>query len=394
MKHIRREQFIWDFLNQGVIPVCYEKVSINHTDYLNKDAKATQNQVLYVSLVPTYLNYKLVNHDLYNSLKVVHKGKDGAGIFIDGPYTIDAYLEKFTKKQLRINLKRAISRLETSFNISYEYNFGDISEEKCDFLLSELRAMLIKRFSEKKTENMFLREWDMHTKNLAKQINNKKASLFVIYSDKSPISISLNVHINDTMLMAKTNAYDTAYSKFSLGHLDNYILLDWCLKNNYNVLDLGFGIMEYKMKWCNVFYNFEYHIYYKKHSILAKAIAAIEVKKIQLKNKIKTLNIKERVLRLKSFLKTPEQTEVTPFRPSYVLEVVASNDQYKASDLKNIDITSPAFDVLKQPVYEYLYSNQLHMDSISVYKIVNEAHSYILKTGSNLIKINILGHEN
>ena len=98
MKHIKREQFIWDFQNRETIPSCYKSVSFNKVVYPNENALETPEPVLYVSLMPTYLDYTLINHEHYHHKKIAHKGKDGAGILLDGEYTIDSYLKKFTKK--------------------------------------------------------------------------------------------------------------------------------------------------------------------------------------------------------------------------------------------------------------------------------------------------------
>ena len=76
MKHIKRDQFIWDFQNHETIPNCYEKVLLNETVFTNETARANPEHVLYVSLVPTYLDYVLVNHNAYHHKKISHKGKD------------------------------------------------------------------------------------------------------------------------------------------------------------------------------------------------------------------------------------------------------------------------------------------------------------------------------
>ena len=77
-------------------------------------------------------------------------------------------------------------------------------------------------------------EWDDNIKNLHALINQKKASLFVIYDGDRPISISLNRHINNSILFSETHSYDVEYSKYGLGHVDNYMLLNWCINNNFD----------------------------------------------------------------------------------------------------------------------------------------------------------------
>lgn len=386
MKHIKREQFIWDFQNRETIPSCYKSVCFNKVVFPNENALETPEPVLYVSLMPTYLDYTLINHEHYHHKKIVHKGKDGAGLLIDGVYTIEAYLQKFTKRQLRVNVKRAITRLEASFNITYEYNFGAITEEKCLFLLSELKRMLEKRFLDKNMENMFLKDWELHTNALCEMINAKKASLVVVYSDNKPISISLNMHIKNSILFAKTNAYDTDYAKFSLGHLDNYLLLEWCLKNNYKFLDLGFGIMDYKMKWCNLFYDCEYHMYTKKRSLIAHGIALFELAKIKLKNSIKVLNLRERVKNIKSVGSNTEKIQNNTVY--YSQEDITETTTLTDSDFIAIDIKKDAYASIRLPIYDYLYTNQWHIDAIKTFKINTEENSFVFIAGNNIIKLN------
>lgn len=384
MKHIKRDQFIWDFQNHETIPNCYKKVLLNETVFTNETARANPEPVLYVSLVPTYLDYVLVNHNAYHHKKISHKGKDGAGMLLNGENTVDSYLQKFAKRQLRINLKRAITRLEESFNITYEYNFGSITNEKCQFLLTEMRHLLENRFQEKNMENMFLKEWELHTANLEALIRAKKASLFVVYDEEKPISISLNVHIKNSILFSKSNAYDTDYAKFSLGHLDNYLLLKWCLENNYQFLDLGFGIMDYKIKWCNLFYNFDYHIYSKKGSFLATGIAILETTKIKLKNGIKTFKIRERLRHIKSIAIKTKETE-TATMPRYKQEILSASEAFQETDLMEINIKDTEYKAIRQPIYDYLYAQKMHLNTIKTYKV--EENTFLCKTGEHLIKI-------
>ena len=304
MAQLKREQFIYDFFknSKAIVPGCYEYTYINNKAFLNKDAlKPNQlNDVIYVSLFPTFLDSKIVNEAQYHSKKIIHHGISGAGILLDESYTIESYLEKHTKRQLRKNLRKSLKQLEASCKVTYEYNCGKISEEKCDFLLKSLHKMIEDRFGVANTNHVFMMEWDSNIKNLHELISQKKTSLFVVYDGEKPISISLNRHINNSILFSETHSYDAEYSKFGLGHIDNYMLLSWCINNHFDFLDLGIGVFDYKKKWCNAFYKIEYHIYYKKNSVKAKAIALFEIYKIHIKNFIKSKNIVGTIKKLKA----------------------------------------------------------------------------------------------
>lgn len=276
----------------GKIPAIYNNIHYNTNNYLNKDClQKNTSKVISTTLFPTFLTSTLISQENYYLKKISHVNFTGAGVSISHPETIDSFLKKYLKSNTKKNLRRSISRLEESFNITYSYYHGSITKDKFIFLLNTLRCLLQKRFHHKKMINHFLNEWDENTNNLFSLINHKKASLFVIYDDKNPISISVNRHFENTILFSECHGYNLDYSKFSLGHLDNYLLLKWCIQNKYSFLDLGNGVSDYKKKWCNTFYDFEYHIYYKKNSIIAKVIASAEINKINVKNIIKKLKI-------------------------------------------------------------------------------------------------------
>lgn len=288
--HIKREQFIWNFYKNSktIIPGCYEYVRFNNQKILNSNASSatTLPNVIYVSLFPTFLKSKLVNEEHYKSKSITHFGFSGVGITLNESQTAESYLNSYTSRQLRVKLKKAIKKLENDRNINYELNFGDISDEKCEFLLNTLYTMTNKRFDNKKENHVFMMEWESNTKDLAALIRQNKSSLLVIYDGKKPISISVKRHISNTILFSETHAYDSDYSKYSLSDLDKYYTVNWCINNNYPFIDLGIGLSYHKKKWANLIYDIEYKIYYKNNAI-ARGIAQFEITKIKLKNTLK-----------------------------------------------------------------------------------------------------------
>tara|TARA_R110002167_G_scaffold72434_4_gene203694 strand:+ start:3826 stop:4749 length:924 start_codon:yes stop_codon:yes gene_type:complete len=288
MSQIKRYQFLAN--NDAIIPDCFESIYLNKKIYPNSSFsnENLNTKVIYVSLYPTYLKCKIGNENTLKTKKIVHNGPKGAGILLEDTYTAETYLKKHAKRQLKF-INRDMKRLEASFSVSYEYNYGYITEEKCDFLLKTLYKMINKRFEQKNTPHLFMKTWHSKTKDLALLINKKKASLFVIYADNKPISISLNRHEGNSILFSQTHSYDMDFSKFGMGHLDLYMLLNWCINNDFDFLDLGVGLYDYKKKWCNTFYDIEYRIYYDKKSVLAMGIAQSEILKIKTKNAIKSI---------------------------------------------------------------------------------------------------------
>lgn len=385
MTLISREQFLWNFFknSKGIIPKCYEKVSLDAKKIINKDAaKENSSKLIYISLVPDFFNSKIVNSEKYNLIKINHYGMSGAGMLFDKKHTFETYQKEFLKASYLKTFRRAINRLEKCFNISYEYNYGDISEEKCNYLTKHLKRMLVARFDEKNAESVFMNEWDSNIADLRLLINQKKSSLFVVYDNDTPISISLNRHIDENISFSECHAYNIDYSKFSLGHLDNYLLLNWCLNNNVYFLDLGLGNLDYKSKWCNKFYEIEYHIYYKKKSVLSKLIAYFEVFKIKLKNVIKKLKIDVRLNKFKEKLtkQQPENTEV-----KYAVETIESPTLLEGFNTMPITYNEGKF--TKRILFDFLYSNIENLNDVTVYKSINNENLFLIKGKNKASKI-------
>jgi len=390
MKHIQREQFIWEFNRIGKIPTIYKFINFNTKTYINKDNSINSNtsKVITTSLIPTFLSTYIYNEDQYKVKKIIHKNYSGAGIALEHPETIEGFMNNHLKPQIKKNLRRTISRLEESFNITYKYYYGSITKEEFDFLLNTLKGFLTKRFNQKKILNHFLNEWNKNIDGLFELINQKKASFIVVYDNHKPISISLNRHIEKSILHSECNGYDLDYSKFGLGHLDNYLVLKWCIENKFDFLDLGIGVLEYKQKWCNTYYDFEYHVYSQKNSIIANIIAFKEINKIKAKNLLKQLKIDVYLKRLKSVLRKKEINNDI-FGISYILEELESLNDYESDNLKKLNIDLPETEGIRQSIYDYLYTNKGHIDNIEIYKISTELNTYVFKAENTIIKITL-----
>ena len=102
-------------------------------------------------------------------------------------------------------------------------------------------------------------------------IQSKQASLFVIYDNKKPISITLRFHSNKIIFDTIT-VFDIDYQKFRLGSLSIIKMLDWAFKNNFKIFDLCKGHLDYKEKWSNIRYSVDNHIIYNKGFIYIEKI--------------------------------------------------------------------------------------------------------------------------
>ena len=240
MSIIKRNQFLWDFLKKEIIPKNVESVTLNNITFDNSTfVEKSINQLAVISLVPSYLNLKFKNKEILKEFKINNTNLDGSGITFNENDTLESYLQNTLGKKTRKNVQRFWNRLNQSFNIKVTYYHGQISKETFTFLMSSLYNFLTKRFNDKQEVNSYLINWDKKIEPAFNLINHKKASLFVIYNEETPINITLNYHTFNTILFSEMNGFDTNYYKFGLGHIDLYLHLKWCLDNNYKFLDLG-----------------------------------------------------------------------------------------------------------------------------------------------------------
>ncbi|MFB9057479.1 GNAT family N-acetyltransferase [Mariniflexile ostreae] len=372
MNAIHRVEFIWNFTRKNKPDDCFDKIYFNNSPlHIHYKTNHLAPKVIAISLFPSYLTHKVIKHDAYHLKKIKQFNLKGAGITFDNSF----------------KLKKLIPRLEHAFNISYEYNFGHITEKKCAFLLNTLHEMLKKRFDQKEEQNNYLLFWDTFTKDIFNSINQGKTSLFVAYDDKKPISISLNYHIADCMMHSEINAFDVDYSKYGLGHLGNKLLINWCIHNKYRFLDMGNGLMGYKQHICNTFYDFEYYIYYKKKSVFAFVLAHKEVLKLHTKNLIKLLilklnTIKQKITKIR-ITKKPNTKNL-----NYTRETLHAKPQIRAHDLKSIHIDDYKYSFLRKPIYDYLYDTKQHINTISVYEITSNKNSFLIKGSTGDLILN------
>lgn len=191
---------------------------------------------------------------------------------LNGIPTLEDYLVQQLSRRNRKNLRSKKRSLESSGNISYEFYHGNISKPQYDFLFNSFHALLKKRFEQKKIHNRFLDDWQSLYESVYSLILSKKVYLFVIYDGKTPIAFTLNYILGD-VVFSHIQSYDTDYGKYNMGDICMLMNVEWCFQNNIKVYDLAMGRNNYKEKWCNYTYSFEYHIFYRPKSILAWSVA-------------------------------------------------------------------------------------------------------------------------
>lgn len=380
MKYLKREQFLWDYTEKGIIPSCYNAISLGENKIANCNYIPITQKVIYVSLFPRLLN-PTIETNSYSITKLRHLQFSSAGINIENSTDIDSHLKASLPYSFRSNLKRLNKRLETCFSVTYKMYFGNILKDEYDYLMDTLFEMQIKRLNQKELKNKIDSKYEYYKEIAFPLINSNKASIFVIYNNLTPIGITLNFH-REKIFFGTITAFDINYYKFGVGNLLTYKQLDWCIKNKYRFFDLGIEQLDYKKKWSNTLYDFEYQIIYKKKSIIAHIVKLIEVGKIYSKNIIKILNID--AISLKSILSFKKET-IYKNSSNTSIEIINDVNSLKYLNFSEVKIEDCQF--LKKPLFNFLYSNSEHFNNTTILKLNKEDNAFIFRGINKIQKV-------
>ena len=383
MAKVRLELFSTIFDNQ-TIPDFYSSIGYADNLIVNEPNKSfiSGSKVYSVNLVPSYMSCKLNDEHLFNRKKIPQHNW-GYAIFLNSDSNAAGYLKNKFNSNFRTNLNRSIRRLETCFDINYKMYHGKITIHDYEALMESLRIMLVNRFKAINEPNNNLPKWKEICAETFPLINQKKASLFVIYDGNKPIEISLNYHL-DKILFSSISSYDLDYSKFGLGHIEIYKQLEWCYLNDYDVFEMGVGGMDYKRRWSNNIYNYEHHIYYNK-SFPANCYGLFEITKIRLKEYLKSKQIPLYIQKIKSAISPIKNVDDKTAR-EVKIEQLNANEIHK--DLIRLNLENEGFDHLRKHVYDFLYSNPENIANVEIFKI-NGTNSYIIKGSEKQIKVTL-----
>ncbi len=367
------------FVKHHKLPV-YVNIGETHTKGISYTINSTKDysldrKALLIYDVPTYFNIDA--SQLGNRIKLL-KSKQYPGFLIEiSKYkTLNDYMLANFSKNSRNKNKKYKRRLEASFNISYKMFLGEISKEEYDFIFTEFKHLLEKRFAEKQITNNNLdpKEWSFYSEVAYGLILEKKACLYVIYSNNKPIGVTLS-YLSEDILFDAITVFDIDYSKFHLGSVTIMKLIEWCISNNMKVLDFSKGYFEYKTRWCTKTYDFEYHIYYDRKSLKSKIIALVVKSFYELKQKLREKNVNKKLHRLTYRLKKREQNITKKITHSF-REVNASQVKDK---LRTIDLELVENRILKLMVFEFLYLYEENYDSINFFQLKKNDNNYLIK---------------
>lgn len=353
-------------------------ISYDTIDIKNKEHK---KRVFLIYDIPQYFELIPSTHPKNLGLFKV-KQYPGFLINLEEFTDFSHYMTTTFNKSSRYKLNKYKKRLEASFDISYKMFYGEISNVEYDFIFDHFKKLLQKRFNDKQTINNNLnpREWDFYKEVSFPMILEKQASLYVIYSGNAPIGITLNYH-SDKVLFDAITVFDIDYSKFHVGSVTIMKLIEWCMENNLKALDFSKGYFDYKTRWANKTYNFEYHIWYDKTSFSSISLAYFIKAYFVLKQKLRERNLNEKfqklLFRIRHRNKENQQDQLIEFK---FTEPTTTQDPSK---LKVVPINERQNDFLKPIVFDFLYLNSEKLDDVSLYKIDDDSNSYLI-SGKNL----------
>lgn len=379
------------FFNDNTLPFFKKITYQTKTLYTTKSTniKNTKNTFYEVVDVPGYIDTYIPNEAI-KLKKIQLKTLKGYLVETKKYTTVEEYLTANFGTKSRSNLRRYKNRLEKCFNITYTCYYGDITKEKYNSLFIVLKALLIRRFEEKKENNYELRHFDEYQDTIYNLILKKEASIFVIYNDQKPISIRINM-FKETLGYYIMSCYDIDYSKFHLGSLDMLKNIEWCIKNNIITYDLLKGYDYYKKDWKTTTFDFYNCIIYDPSSIQASFNAY--AKKIKTKGTyilyytLKKANFITYYKRVKQKLHKQTHNASTEKKVTHTKteenELTANSVQL---DFKN----NEAYFYLKRPIFNLLFTSKEHYKDIKVYKNLDSKNNFYIVAKNNKWSLNII----
>ncbi len=335
--------------------------------------------------VPTYFKINVPIQVENLKLKGV-KQYPGFLIELSGFEDFNDYLVSTFRKSSRYKLKKYKKRLEHCFAIDYKMFYGSISKIEYDFIFKYFRLLLEKRFSSKRITNNNLnpKEWNFYYEVAYPMIKEKKASLFVIYDGQKPIGITLN-YFSDNIVFDAITVFDIDYSKFHLGSVTIMKLVEWCLEQKFEILDFSKGYFDYKKRWSNKVYDFEYHILYNSKSMWARLIALIVKKYFETKQYLREKRINEKLHKLTFWMaKKPNHR-----KPKVEFEFLEIEKDHTKEELVKVDWNTSENHFLKTPVFDFLYLNNETFENLQMFRVISKNSAYLFQGKNKSLEMRI-----
>lgn len=159
--------------------------------------------------------------------------------------------------------------------------------------------------------------------------------------------------------------------------------LEWYIDKKFKIFDFSKGEFDYKKRWGNMEYNFEYHILYDSSSLKSKLISLFISKYFDLKQFLREKNIHTFFHKVIFLLKGNKKRKgnVKNF------EITPVKSIENEGSLSEININDEEYSFLKRHIYDFLYKYSENIKGIKVYTIAKSAKSFVIVGISNYQKI-------
>lgn len=306
--------------------------------------------------VPSYINTEL---DLGSDI-VIKKVKTfpGSLIKLSAYKSYEEYLKNNFGLKGRSHFIKSQNLLDECFNVRYKIYYGSIEEEEYQIVFNAFEQMQARRFKQKGLRSgtdLMLSEYREKTLEL---VRNKQSCISVIYNGDTPIAISLN-YILGKIIHGFTKTFDSAYSKFSLGHIELLNVIKWSFDEGFEVFDFMKGEYSYKNRFADTSYPFLLETIYRKKGILNRIwghsffwglklfyFIYHATKSVKSANGERSINLSRNLLKVQ---KAP---------------VDSVNSSVGEKRLHFGEIQSP---YIQKAICDYCYSNREPMDSLRFY---------------------------
>ncbi len=322
-------------------------------------------------LIPDYLHLTLDQGFYKKKIKQFNKG-----------YAIDLQnfedVQIYVKNQFQKDYSKVTKRLERinlCFDIRYVVYEENTTIDEYEFLMGALKKMLISRFEQRDDKNENLQNWaDLHG-SVMSNLKNGKALLSVIYDGEKPIQITVSYKLQK-ILFSAIPAYDIDYYKYGLGNSAIYKQIEWCLQNDFKIIEMGYGDLDYKRRWSNMIYFYEHHLLYPKSDYFLKCKVQIKYILVFLKEYLKRKKLKHLYDNLvsSSIFKKSSKTLIE----QKVVQLVSSSASVSKAQKVLINIESSEHAFLRKIVYDFQYIHMEHKSKIKTFKLEDKENTFVI----------------
>ncbi|MFL0352520.1 GNAT family N-acetyltransferase [Xanthomarina sp. GH4-25] len=348
----------------------------NGIQYVISDHNALdyKNKVFLIRDIPSYYNIPGFKRRGSLKLKKIFQ-YEGYITRISEYENLEAYLKTIYKSNSRSKLRRNVSRLEASFDVEYVMYHGDISTEQFQIAFDAFYNLLEKRYANKQEPCGELNPviWNYYTELAFKMIQEKTASLFVIYCNKKPIGVTFSYHFGSTLIEALT-VFDIDFYRYNIGHTTILKMLEWSFDNHIQIFDYTQGDFEYKKRWSDDTYKTHYHLFYDSKSILSVLIANFIESYFNFKRAFREKNYNKIYHQLKYKILGKNKAEpivVDTYNVEIIKENIPNKENLERLDLEDFEMLS-----IRRAIYDFLYMNPQPAISLELYKPSGNSHYF------------------